>query len=175
MVEQNRQNPVVRLETTMGTIRIELWLDKAPITVQNFLTYVNEGFYDGLIFHRLMSNFIVQTGGFEPGMVYREPTHPTIKNEAAKGLNNRYGTIAMARAYPIDSAAAQFFINLVDNPKLDHHGTDPVTFGYAVFGQVIEGMDVLQKMSFIPVGMQGQHHNVPTRDIIITKAAVEET
>jgi cyclophilin family peptidyl-prolyl cis-trans isomerase len=175
MTEQNRGNPVVRLETDLGTVRIELWPDKAPITVQNFLTYVNEGFYDGLIFHRVMPNFIVQAGGFEPGMVYREPTYPTIKNEADNGLRNQHGTIAMARAYPIDSAAAQFFINLVDNPKLDHYGTDPVAFGYAVFGRVIEGMDVLQKMSFIPVGMQAQHQNVPTRDIVIIKAAVEET
>lgn len=174
MTETSRRNPVVRLETNMGTVRIELWPEKAPITVENFLTYVREGFYDGLIFHRVMSNFVVQTGGFEPGMVYREPTHPCIKNEADNGLKNEFGTVAMARAYPIDSAAAQFFINMVDNPRLDHHGTDPVTFGYAVFGRVIEGMDVLQKMSFIPVGMQAQHQNVPSRDIIITRAVEEE-
>ncbi len=174
MSEQSQQYPVVRLETSLGTIRIELWPDKAPITANNFLTYVQDGFYDGLIFHRVVSNFIVQAGGFEPGMVYREPTHPPIKNEADNGLKNQRGAIAMARAYPIDSAAAQFFINMVDNPRLDHHGPEPVEFGYAVFGKVVEGMDVLDKMAFIPVGMQAQHHNVPARDIIITKAAVEE-
>jgi cyclophilin family peptidyl-prolyl cis-trans isomerase len=174
MSEQRQQYPVVRLETSMGSIRIELWPDKAPITVNNFLTYVKEGFYDGLIFHRVVSNFIIQAGGFEPGMVYRDPTHPPIKNEADNGLKNQRGAIAMARAYPIDSAAAQFFINMVDNPRLDHHGPEPVEFGYAVFGKVIEGMDVLEKMAFIPVGMQAQHQNVPVRDIIITKAVVEE-
>jgi len=175
MTEQSQQqHPVVRLETSMGTVKIELRPDKAPVTVKNFLTYVNEGFYDGLIFHRVVPNFVIQAGGFEPGMVYREPTHPPIKNEADNGLKNQRGTVAMARAYPIDSAAAQFFINMVDNPRLDHHGPEPVEFGYAVFGRVIEGMDVLEKMAFIPTGMQSQHQNVPMRDIIITKATVEE-
>lgn len=174
MPESNRPYPVVRLATTLGDIRIELRPDKAPVTVNNFLTYVQEGFYDGLIFHRVMPNFVIQTGGFEPGMAYREPTHPTIKNEADNGLRNERGAVAMARAYPVDSAAAQFFVNMVDNPKLDHHGPEPVEFGYAVFGRVIEGMNVLEKMSFIPTGAQGQFHNVPSRDILITKARVEE-
>jgi cyclophilin family peptidyl-prolyl cis-trans isomerase len=174
MTEQSQPDPVVRLETTLGTVRIELRPDKAPITVNNFLTYVKEGFYDGLIFHRVVSNFVIQAGGFEPGMVYREPTHPAIKNEADNGLTNERGAVAMARTYPVDSAAAQFFINMVDNPKLDHHGLDPVAFGYAVFGKVIDGMQVLEKMSFIPTGAQGQFHSVPTRDIVITKASVEE-
>ncbi|MBW1992193.1 MAG: peptidylprolyl isomerase [Deltaproteobacteria bacterium] len=175
MTGQNQKRPVVRLETTLGTIRIELRPDKAPITVDNFLTYVKEGFYDGLIFHRVVPNFIIQTGGFEPGMVYRQPTHPTIKNEADNGLKNQRGAVAMARAYPIDSAAAQFFINLADNPRLDHRGPDPVDFGYAVFGQVIEGMEVLEKMGFIPTGIRAQHHDVPVRDIILTRAVLEET
>ena len=174
MTEQSRPYPVVQLETTLGTVRIELRPDKAPITVNNFLTYVKEGFYDGLIFHRVVSNFVIQAGGFEPGMVYREPTHPAIKNEADNGLKNERGAVAMARAYPVDSGAAQFLINMVDNPKLDHHGPDPVEFGYAVFGKVIDGMQVLEKMSFIPTGAQGQFHNVPTRDVVITKAGVEE-
>lgn len=174
MAERIPQHPIVRLETNLGTIRIELRPDKAPLTVDNFLTYVKEGFYDGLIFHRVVSNFIAQAGGFMPGMVYREPTRPPIKNEADNGLKNERGTVAMARAYPINSAAAQFFINMVDNPKLDHHGPDPVEFGYAVFGRVIEGMEVLEKMAFIPGSMQGQHHNVPVQDIIINKAVVEE-
>jgi cyclophilin family peptidyl-prolyl cis-trans isomerase len=174
MTEQGRQYPVVRLETNMGDIRLELRPDKAPITVDNFLTYVKDGFYNGLIFHRVVANFVIQTGGFGPEMAYREPTHPPIKNEADNGLQNQRGTLAMARAYPIDSAAAQFFVNMVDNPKLDHHGSEPVEFGYAVFGKVIEGMEVLEKMAFIPVGLHSQHQNVPVRDIIITKAVVEE-
>ncbi len=174
MTEQGRQYPVVRLETNMGDIRLELRPDKAPITVDNFMTYVKEGFYNGLIFHRVVANFVIQTGGFEPEMAYREPTHPPIKNEADNGLQNQRGTVAMARAYPIDSAAAQFFVNMVDNPKLDHHGSEPVEFGYAVFGKVTEGMEVLEKMAFIPVGLHSQHQNVPVRDIIITKAVVEE-
>ena len=174
MIEPSRQFPVVRLETDMGDIRIELRPDKAPVTVENFLTYVKEGFYDGLIFHRVVPNFVIQTGGFGPGMAYREPTHPPIKNEADNGLKNERGTVAMARAYPINSAAAQFFVNMVDNPKLDHHGPEPVEFGYAVFGKVFEGMDVLEKMAFIPVTVLSQHQNVPVRDIIITKAVVEE-
>ncbi len=174
MTEPSRANPVVRLETTLGAVRIELRPDKAPITVNNFLTYVQEKFYDGLIFHRVMPNFIIQTGGFQPGMVYREPTHPAIKNEADNGLTNERGAVAMARAYPVDSAASQFFINMVDNPRLDHHGPDPGDFGYAVFGKVIEGMNVMEKMSFIPTGAQGQFQNVPSRDIVITQAGVEE-
>jgi cyclophilin family peptidyl-prolyl cis-trans isomerase len=174
MIAKNQPNPVVRLETSLGTIRIELRPDKAPISVNNFLTYVKEGFYDGLIFHRLVANFIVQAGGFQPGMVYREPTHPNIKNEADNGLINERGAVAMARAYPVDSAAAQFFINMVDNPRLDHHGPDPVEFGYAVFGKVIDGMNVLESMSLIPTGSRGQFQNVPARDIVITKASVEE-
>jgi|UniRef100_A0A7C3SI60 cyclophilin family peptidyl-prolyl cis-trans isomerase len=174
MSEQSGKFPVVRLETSLGTVKIALRPDKAPITVNNFLTYVKEGFYDGLIFHRVVSNFIVQTGGFEPGMVYRTPTHPPIKNEADNGLKNVRGAVAMARAYPIDSAAAQFFINLVDNPRLDHYGPEPAEFGYAVFGQVVEGMEVLEKMAFFPVTVQAQHQNVPVQDIIIVKAVLEE-
>jgi peptidyl-prolyl cis-trans isomerase B (cyclophilin B) len=174
MTEPSQPCPVVRLETTLGIIRIELQPDKAPVTVDNFLTYVREGFYDGLIFHRVVANFIIQAGGFEPGMVYREPTHPAIKNEADNGLKNQRGTVAMARAYPVDSAATQFFINMVDNPRLDHHGPDPVEFGYAVFGRIIEGMNVLEKMSFIPQGTQDQFQNVPSRDVVITKATEEE-
>ena len=174
MTEQSQPHPIVQLETDLGVIRIELRPDKAPITVNNFLTYVKEGFYDGLIFHRVIPNFIIQTGGFEPGMAYREPTHSPIKNEADNGLTNERGAVAMARAYPVDSAASQFFINMVDNPKLDHHGPDPAEFGYAVFGKVIDGMNVLEKMSYIPTGSQGQFQNVPSRDIIITKASVEE-
>jgi len=164
--------PIVTLETSLGLIRLELWPDVAPISVQNFLTYVQEGFYDGLLFHRVVPMFVVQGGGFEPGMVYRAPTHPTIKNEAANGQKNRRGTIAMARAYPVDSAAAQFFINLVDNPALDHISQDPREYGYAVFGQVAEGMQVAEMMSTKPGETRAGHQNVPQTHIVIKRAYV---
>ncbi len=167
------RNPVVALETSLGLIQIELWPDKAPVTVENFLRYVKEGFYDGLIFHRVISNFMVQAGGYEPGMIYRNPPHPSIKNEADNGLKHERGTIAMARAFPIDSAAAQFFINIVDNPKLNHHGPTPQEFGYTVFGRVIEGMNTVDKMTWMPTGMKEQIPNVPVEDIVILKAEVQ--
>ncbi len=168
------KNPEVILETSLGFIKLELFPDQAPVTVANFLNYVREGFYDGLIFHRIISNAIVQGGGFMPGMVCREPTRPAIANEAENGLKNVRGTIAMARAYPIDSAATQFYINVVDNPTLDHRGSDPLEFGYAVFGRVTEGMEVVAKMTWIPTGPVGEHRNVPQEDIIILKASVVE-
>jgi cyclophilin family peptidyl-prolyl cis-trans isomerase len=164
--------PLVTLETSLGLIRLELWPDVAPITVQNFLSYVQEGFYDGLLFHRVVPMFVVQGGGFEPGMVYRAPTHPTIKNEAAHDQKNLRGTIAMARAYPVDSAAAQFFFNLVDNPALDHISQDPREYGYAVFGQVTEGMQVAEMMSNRPRETRAGHQNVPQTDIVIQRAYV---
>ncbi|MBW1917632.1 MAG: peptidylprolyl isomerase [Deltaproteobacteria bacterium] len=174
MTETTGTNPVVRLETTMGPIKAELWPDKAPITVANFLTYVKEGFYDGLIFHRATPMFMVQTGGFEPGMVYRPPTHPPIDNEAANGEKNKRGTLAMARAFPIKSAAAQFFINLVDNPKLDHKGPEPQNYGYAVFGQVIEGMGTVERMTTVKLTVRENHKDVPLEDIKLIRAIVEQ-
>jgi len=174
MTQSAGKNPQVLLETTRGNIKLELYPNKAPVTVDNFLTYVREGFYDGLIFHRIISNAIVQAGGHGSGMIYKEPTHPTIKNEADNGLSNERGTIAMARAYPIDSASAQFFINVVDNPELDHKGPEPQNFGYAVFGRVIGGMEVVEKMTWIPTGTVGEHRNVPQENIIIQKASVIE-
>jgi cyclophilin family peptidyl-prolyl cis-trans isomerase len=174
MTQQAARNPEVILETSLGFIKLELFPDKAPATVANFLTYVREGFYDGLIFHRIISNAIVQGGGFRPGMVCQEPTHPVIVNEAQNGLSNERGTIAMARVYPIDSAATQFFINVVDNPSLDHRGPDPLEFGYAVFGRVTEGMDVVDKMTWIPTGPLGDHRNVPQENIVILKASMVE-
>ncbi len=174
MTESPAQRPQVNLETSLGLIVIELWPEAAPVTVENFLTYVQEGFYDGLIFHRVVPGFVAQAGGFEPGMVYRQPTHPPIKNEAANGKPNRGGTLAMARAYPIDSAAAQFFINLADNPALNHRGDDPPSYGYAVFGRVVAGMEVVEAMAEIPRESRGQHRDVPARDVVIERAwAVE--
>jgi len=174
MTQPTATHPEVILETSLGFIKLELFSDRAPATVANFLTYVREGFYDGLIFHRVISNAIVQGGAFQPGMVCREPTHPAIANEAQNGLKNERGTIAMARAYPIDSAATQFFINVVDNFTLDHRGSDPLEFGYAVFGRVVEGMEVVEKMTWIPSGPAGDHRNVPQEDIVIVKARVVE-
>jgi cyclophilin family peptidyl-prolyl cis-trans isomerase len=168
------ENPMVNLETSKGLIQLELWPAAAPITVENFLTYVKEGFYDGLVFHRVIPFFMVQAGGFEPGMAYRDPTHPTIKNEAANGRKNLKGTIAMARAYPVDSAAAQFFINLLDNPALDHHSPDPQRYGYAVFGQVTAGMDVVDAISQAPTETRAPHQNVPVEDIVIKRAWVAQ-
>jgi cyclophilin family peptidyl-prolyl cis-trans isomerase len=172
MTQPVANNPVVELETNKGSIKLELYPDKAPVTVANFLTYVKEGFYDGLIFHRVISNALVQAGGHGPGMTYKEPTHPTIKNEANNGLSNERGTIAMARAYPVDSAAAQFFINVVDNTDLDYKGPEPQDYGYAVFGRVIDGMDVVDKMTWIPTGQVEEHRNVPQENIFIEKAVV---
>lgn len=174
MTEAAEKRPVVRLETSLGPIKIELWPDKAPITVDNFLTYVREGFYDGLLFHRVVPFFIVQTGGFEPGMVYRQPTHPPIENEAKDGEKNKRGTVAMARAYPINSAAAQFFINLVDNPAFDHRSLAPQEYGYAVFGKVIEGMGTVERMASFKTTTRAQHRNVPVEDIVLVRALVEE-
>jgi len=174
MTQSTGKKPQVLLETSRGNIKLELYPDQAPVTVENFLTYVRDGFYDGVIFHRVISNAIVQAGGHGPGMVYKEPTHPTIKNEADNGLSNERGTIAMARAYPIDSASAQFYINVVDNSELDHTGPEPENFGYAVFGRVIGGMEVVDKMTWIPTGPVGQHRNVPQENIVINKAVVLE-
>ncbi len=172
MTQPAPNNPVVELETSRGSIKIELFPEQAPLTVANFLTYVKEGFYDGLIFHRMISNALIQAGGHGPGMVYKEPTHPSIKNEANNGLSNERGAIAMARAYPVDSAAAQFFINVVDNTDLDYKGPEPQDHGYAVFGRVIDGMEVVDKMTWIPTGAVGEHRNVPQENIIIEKASV---
>lgn len=174
MTQPAAKNPEVILETSLGVIKLELFPDKAPVTVANFLTYVREGFYDGLIFHRIISNAIVQGGGFRPDLVCQLPTHTAIVNEAQNGLRNERGAVAMARAYPIDSAATQFFINVVDNPTLDHRGPDPRDFGYAVFGRVTDGMEVVDKMTWIPTGTVGDHRNVPQENIIILRASVVE-
>lgn len=160
----------VVLETSMGTIKIELFDDKAPITVKNFRNYVREKFYDGLIFHRVIPGFVVQAGGFMPGMKVRRPTHPAITNEADNGLNNKRGTLSMARTSQINSATSQFFINLRDNTNLDHHGRSAGRFGYAVFGKVVEGMDVVDKIAAAPTASKGLFKDVPRQDVVIVKA-----
>jgi cyclophilin family peptidyl-prolyl cis-trans isomerase len=140
--------PIVEMKTSMGTIQIELNEEKAPVTVKNFLNYVDEKFYDGTIFHRVIRNFMIQGGGFDKSEHQKRP-HDPIKNEATNGLKNRKGTIAMARTNVVDSATSQFFINLADNDFLNHSGTAPQRYGYAVFGQVVSGMDVVEKIGDI--------------------------
>jgi peptidyl-prolyl cis-trans isomerase B (cyclophilin B) len=165
--EKSMANPVVVMETSEGTIKIELWPDKAPKTVQNFLSYVDEKFYDGTIFHRVIEDFMIQGGGFTADMTPKN-THAPIKNEARADLKNLRGTIAMARTSVVDSATAQFFINVVDNDgsvkyNLDHTGETREAFGYAVFGKVIDGMDVVDKIKKVPTGQR----NVPLKVILI--------
>jgi peptidyl-prolyl cis-trans isomerase A (cyclophilin A) len=160
-------NPVVEMKTSQGTITIELYADKAPKTVENFLQYVKDGFYNGLVFHRVIDNFMIQGGGFDPGMKER-PTRPPIPNEARNGLKNQTGTLAMARTSDPHSASAQFFINLKDNAFLDYPSRDG--WGYAVFGKVALGIDVVNKIAKVPTGNAGMHQNVPTTPVVIESA-----
>ena len=162
--------PTITLETSLGKIVIELFADKAPISVANFRQYVQESFYDNLIFHRVINGFMIQGGGFEAGMTPRQPTHPAIINEAGNGLNNRRGTLAMARTYVVNSATCQFFINLIDNPALDQQGNDPSRYGYAVFGRVIQGMRVVDEIAAKATRTVGGYRDVPVEDIVILKA-----
>jgi peptidyl-prolyl cis-trans isomerase B (cyclophilin B) len=159
-------NPVVSMETSEGTIKIELWQDKAPISVANFLRYVDEGFYDGTIFHRVISDFMIQGGGFTPDMKQKK-THDPIKNEASPNLKNDVGTIAMARTNLVHSATSQFFINVENNDFLNHKNATPVGFGYAVFGKVIDGMEAVEKIKNVKTGSFGQHQDVPTKQVTI--------
>ena len=165
--------PKVKLTTSLGEIVIQLDSEKAPISVKNFLTYVKEGFYDGTIFHRVIPGFMAQGGGFTPDFQQKE-VHKPIKNEADNGLKNTRGTLAMARTPDPDSATAQFFINYKDNAFLDHTSPTPNGWGYAVFGKVIEGMDVVEAMAKAPTGSRGSHQDVPQTDIVIEKAEIIE-
>ena len=159
-------NTVVVIETSKGTIKAELWADKAPGTVANFLSYVDESFYDGLIFHRVIPGFMIQGGGFTPTM-NQKATHAQIKNEASAAAPNRRGTLVMARTGVIDSATAQFFINLVDNGFLDHKSETTQGFGYCVFGAVTEGMDVVDAIAKVQTRTMGQFENVPAEAVVI--------
>lgn len=161
-------NPNVRMTTSMGVIDIELDSGRAPKTVANFLGYVDKGFYNGTIFHRVIPGFMVQGGGMTPGMK-EKPTGATIQNEADNGLKNLAGTLAMARTNDPHSASAQFFINTVDNAFLDHRGKNPRGWGYAVFGKVTKGMDVVKKIEAVQTGNAGMHQNVPKQDVVIQK------
>jgi cyclophilin family peptidyl-prolyl cis-trans isomerase len=174
MVErQEKSNPSVVMSTNMGDIRIELFAGQAPVTTKNFLNYASEGFYDGLIFHRVIPGFMVQGGGFDRQMKQKATRSP-IKNEATNGLQNRVGSIAMARTSVVDSATAQFFINVKDNAFLDHRNTSPDGFGYAVFGQVVEGIDVVQKIERVKTTSRGSYQDVPVEPVVIHLVRVED-
>jgi cyclophilin family peptidyl-prolyl cis-trans isomerase len=162
------KNPQVRLTTNQGVIELELFADKAPVTVKNFLEYADAGFYNGTIFHRVIPSFMIQGGGFEPGMKQKSGRAP-INNEADNGLKNLTGTVAMARTPDPHSASAQFFINAKDNDFLDHRGKTPQGWGYAVFGKVTKGMDVVKKIESVQTRNAGGHGNVPVQDVVIQK------
>lgn len=164
---------MIILETSKGRIGLELDYDNAPKTAENFEQYVRDGFYDGLIFHRVISNFMIQGGGFEPGMELRKPRAP-IANEADNGLSNKIGAIAMARTMDPHSASSQFFINVKDNGFLDHSGKTADGWGYCVFGKVVEGMDTVEAIRDTPTTMANGHQDVPAEDVIIEKAYVSE-
>jgi cyclophilin family peptidyl-prolyl cis-trans isomerase len=165
--------PRVALHTNLGDIVIELAQDKAPLSTENFLTYVKDGFYNGTVFHRVIDNFMAQGGGYTADL-QAKPTRAPIKNEANNGLSNVRGSIAMARTGDPNSATAQFFINLVDNPRLDYvSDQNGMTWGYAVFGMVVQGMDVVDKIRAIPTGGQGPFRtDVPTQPVVIERAEV---
>lgn len=166
-------NPKVELKTTLGTIVIELYPENAPKTVENFLQYVKDHFYDGTIFHRVIPGFMVQGGGFTAHL-QQKPTRPAIHSEAGNGLRNAVGTVAMARTADPHSATAQFFINVAENDFLDFKSPDDKGYGYTVFGRVTSGMDVVQKMLKVPTATAGPHQNVPRQPIVIERARVLE-
>ena len=163
-------NPVVLISTNKGDIKIQLDSEKAPVSVENFLAYTNEGYYDGVIFHRVIPNFMIQTGGLTEDMK-QKPTKTPIKNEADNGLTNKRGSVAMARTSDVNSATSQFFINVNDNDFLNHGERD---FGYAVFGEVIEGMDTVDEIAAVETGSVGYFRDVPKEPIVIKSVTVIE-
>jgi peptidyl-prolyl cis-trans isomerase A (cyclophilin A) len=154
---------MLRFETTQGAFTVELFPKEAPDTVANFLKYVDDGFFDGTIFHRIVPGFVIQGGGLEPGME-EKTTRPPVRNEATNGLENLRGTLSMARTNDIHSATSQFFVNLADNDFLDHR---PGSYGYAVFGRVTEGMDVIDRIAAVRTGRRRGHDDVPVEDVVI--------
>lgn len=167
----SQSNPLVQLETSLGEIILELDAEKAPITVENFISYARAGHYDGTIFHRVIKNFMVQGGGLTPDM-QEKPTHEPIVNEAQNKLKNKTGTVAMARTQEVNSATAQFFINTEDNKFLDNTGTDPDNFGYAVFGKVVDGMDVVYTIEQQATTKVAGYDDVPKDPIVIKQVTV---
>ncbi len=164
-------NTVVELKTSEGTVVLELFDEQAPTTVRNFVEYVEAGFYDGTVFHRVIDGFMIQGGGFDSNMS-QKPTRDPVKNEADNGLKNTTGTVAMARTQAPHSASAQFFINVADNDFLNHTAPDMRGWGYAVFGQVIEGMDVVNKIAKVATGNKAGHQNVPLQAVVIESATL---
>jgi len=171
MARAEGKNPMLLVSTSMGDIKIELNEEKAPVTVKNFLTYVNDKFYDGTVFHRVMPDFMIQGGGFDKDMK-EKTTRPPIKNEAGNGLKNDVGTIAMARTSVVDSATAQFFLNVKDNGFLNHRDETQGGFGYTVFGKVVDGMDVVRKIEHVQTTNKGPNQNVPAEPVIIKSVTV---
>jgi len=164
---------MITMETNFGNISIELDAEKAPITVANFKQYITDEFFDNTVFHRVIPDFMIQGGGFNPGMIQKQ-TLSTIENEADNGLGNDRGTIAMARTGDPHSATAQFFINLKDNGFLNHSGKNTQGWGYCVFGKVTEGMDVVDKIAGVATGNSGGHADVPVEDVVILKVTETE-
>ena len=164
--EEEGNSPMVEVNTNLGSFTIELYPDKAPVSVKNFLDYVSKKFYDGTIFHRVIPNFMIQGGGFTPDMM-KKATGAPIENEAKNGLSNLKGTVAMARTGEINSATCQFFINVKDNPGLDHRGDAAAQYGYAVFGKVINGMDTVEKIKNVKTETKGSYKDVPVKPVII--------
>jgi cyclophilin family peptidyl-prolyl cis-trans isomerase len=159
-------NPVAVISTSMGDITVELFKDRAPVSVENFLRYAAEGFYPGTIFHRVVKGFVVQGGGYLPGMV-EKPTHEPIQNEATNGLRNSRGTLAMARTQTLRSATSQFYINVSNNSALDHRGYTPSEFGYAVFGRVLSGMDVADRIAELPTNAENPIEPVTIKSVTV--------
>ena len=171
--KMEQKNPVVVLDTSLGKIEAELYADKAPITVKNFVDYVEAKHFDGLVFHRVIPNFMIQGGGMTPDMQERKTKAP-IRNEAGNGLKNQRGTLAMARTGVVDSATSQFFINVKDNEFLNHQDETARGYGYAVFGKVTEGMDVVDKIVAVRTGSRGGHQDVPVEPVVIKSATVKK-
>lgn len=167
------QNPQVEMRTSLGTIMLELYPENAPETVKNFVQYAKDGFYNGTIFHRVISDFMIQGGGFTPDLNAKKTRDP-IKHEGGNGLRNEIGAIAMARTRDPDSATSQFFINVVDNVMLDFRERTPEGIGYTVFGRVIKGMDVVNKIRMVPTAPRGPHQNVPVTPVVIERVTVLE-
>ncbi|WP_392566989.1 peptidylprolyl isomerase B [Utexia brackfieldae] len=163
---------MIIFHTNKGDIKIETFDDKAPETAKNFVEYCKEGFYDNTIFHRVINGFMIQGGGFEPGMKQKKTKAP-IKNEAANGLKNDRGTLSMARTNDPHSATAQFFINVVDNDFLNYRSSDMNGFGYCVFAKVVDGMDVVDTIKGVKTGNHGMHGDVPVQDVVIERVTVE--
>ena len=164
---------MIKLTTNFGVITLQLFADKAPKTVANFEQYVRDGHFDGTVFHRIINGFMIQGGGFAAGMV-QKPTREPIENEAANGLSNKIYTVAMARTSAPHSASAQFFINVADNDFLDFKSADAQGFGYCVFGEVVDGKDVVDNIKTVKTGRRGMHQDVPLEDVVVEKAEVVE-